>query len=97
MNEHLMSKEEFDKLPVGVIRTGIISNTTTGAFMTRDESLPLLKFVVVKRIEGRWTAYLGKMEQSYLEIENYGDKSRNPLYQRRMFPCVEEVFKMYAP
>lgn len=98
MTEHLMTLEEYRKYPTDnlIIRSGLITNSPTGCFMTRDEKLPFLRFVVVTRIEGMWTVYFGKPEQSMDDIHSHGDKSSNDLYIRRAFPCTDEVFKLYA-
>ena len=94
MENQLMTIEEYNKLPQDIIRSGIISNSPTGVFMTRDENLPLLRYVVVKRIEG-WVMYLGKLYQSATEIAIHGDKSNTDEYIRRCFPCTDEIFKLY--
>ena len=96
MEEQLMTVEEFKKLPKGIIRTGCISNSPTGVFMTDDEDLRMLKFVVNKRVEGMWTAYIGRASQTFDDIAKHGDKSFTESYIRRMFPCSDEVFKLYA-
>lgn len=95
MDNQLMNIEEYNKLPKGIIREGVISNSPTGCFMTRDEDLPLLRFVVNKRIDG-WTVYFGKETQDYIDILSFGDKSNTKEYIRRAFPCTDEVFKLYV-
>ena len=94
MKNELITIEEYNKLPKDIIRHGLISNSSTGVFMSRDENIPLLRFVVVKRIEG-WTVYLGRMSQTVTEIYFHGDKSSTEEYIRRCFPCTDEVFKLY--
>ena len=95
MKEQLMTIEEYNKYPVGlIIRSGLISNSQTGVFMSTDKNIPLLKFVVIKRLNS-WTMYLGKEHQSVTDIYLHGDKSNTEEYIRRCFPCTDEVFKLY--
>ena len=94
MKNELITIEEYNKLPEDIIRHGLISNSSTGVFMSRDENIPLFRFVVVKRIEG-WTVYLGRMSQTVTEIYFHGDKSSTEEYIRRCLPCTDEVFKLY--
>jgi hypothetical protein len=95
MNEQLMTIEEFNKYPIGlIIRSGLISNSPTGVFMTNDDKLPLLRYVIIKRVEG-WVMYLGRVNQTIFEIAHNGDKSNTEEYIRRCFPCTDEVFKLY--
>lgn len=93
--EQLMTLSEFNKLPMGILRDGLISNTPSGVFMTRDENLPLLRYVVIKRIEG-WTMYLGKANQDSYHVRTHGDKSNTEEYIRRCFPCEQDVYKLYV-
>ena len=95
MKDQLISLEEYSKLPQKRIRTGLISNSPSGCFLTRDQNLPMLKYVVVKRTKG-WIVYLGRPKQSAWDIELNGDRSTTEEYIRRCFPCTDEVFKLYA-
>ena len=92
--QQLITIEEYNKLPKDIIRRGLISNSSTGVFMTHNDNIPLLRFVVVKRIEG-WTLYFGRKIQSYFDISLNGDKSFTELYIRRAFPCTDELYKLY--
>lgn len=95
MKEQLITLEEYEKLPQKRIRTGIISNSPSGCFLTRNKRLSLLKYVVVKRIEG-WVVYFGTASQSAWDIELNGDKAHTEDYIRRCLPCTDEVFKLYV-
>lgn len=93
-----MTLEEYNKYPTQnlIIRSGLITNSPTGCFMTRDEHLPFLRFVVVTRVEGGWTVYFGRPKESIEDIRSHGDKSNTDIYIRRAFPCTDEVFKLYT-
>ena len=94
-----MTIEEYDKLPVGIIRDGIISNSPTGVFMTNDETIPLLRYVVIKEKTG-WRVYVGKASKNAYTIRVHGDGLvldilANEEYIKRCFPCNDGVFKLY--
>lgn len=95
ISETIMTIEELNKLEIGMIRTGTISNSPTGVFMTDDPELTHLTFVVNKRVEG-WTVYIGRTSQTFEDILKHGDKSNTEEYIRRMFPCTDEVWKLYC-
>ena len=95
MEHNVMTIEEYNKLPKGVIRIGLISNSPTGCFMTRDENIPILRFVVYKQVEG-WVVYFGKSMDSITMLLDYGDTSNTEKYIRRAFPCSDEVYKLYV-
>lgn len=87
--------EEYDKLPNGCIfRTGMISNTPSGIFMTRDDTIPLLKFVLVKENEHFWSGFLGMPGHSDDYLLKHGD--RIPFLQiKKVLHCSEEIEKKY--
>ena len=93
--EQLMTLEEFEKYPIGIIRSGIISNSPTGHFATRDDNLLLLRFVVKKRIEG-WTVYFDTVNKAEWQILRVGNRAIDELAHRRAFPCTDEVYKLYC-
>ncbi len=86
--------EEYDKLPSGIIATGIISNSPTGCFMTRDGNIPFLYYVVVKDPFG-WCVFFGRQDQNVNEIAIAGDISTEETHIRRAFPCTDELYKLY--
>lgn len=90
----LKQLEEYEKLPMGVISTGLISNSPTGYFANTEGS-SILRFVVIKRIEG-WVVYFGEISRDIEWIKNHGDKSSTEEYIRNAFPCSDELFKLYA-
>jgi hypothetical protein len=91
----MITIEEYNKLPVDcIIRSGLISNSPTGCFMTRDENISLLKFVVVKRIEG-WIIYFGLVDWDYEQIARNGDESISLNIIDKVFPCIPEIRELY--
>lgn len=98
----MISIEEYDKLPNdSIIQSGIISNSPTGYFASRDVNLPLLYYVVYKHEIGVWTIYIHKysvntpLESLISYIKSYGDTITSKEYIKRIFDCDEKVFEKY--
>ena len=93
-----MNLIEYNKYPSDdtVIRSGLISNSPTGCFISSNKDILLLKFVVVKYLEG-WKVYFDKPIRSDDYIRVNGNEVYTENFIRNAFPCDEDVFKLYVP
>lgn len=94
----MLTLEEFNKLPAGLIfRSGIVTNSPTGIFLTRDSNLPFLKYVAIKGYANDFTIYIGRITDSEDYIAKNGDKSNNSNTITLCISCDDEVKKLYRP
>ncbi len=86
-------KEEFSSLPLGIFRTGICSNSPTGAYMTREGGC--LKFVAVKWDCESWGIYIGRTWDDDESIRDGGTFLHDRNYVKNLFLCSEEIMALY--
>lgn len=89
----MLTQYEFDKLPEGIIRTGICSNSPHGAFMTNEGGV--LKFVAVKWSADEWGLYIERTHHSDEYIKNSGNFICNMSIVRNLVPCEQSLMAMY--
>ena len=89
----MLNLEEFSKLPEGIFRTGICSNSPTGAFMTREGGV--LKYVAVKWNSENWGVYIGRVAQSDESIKRGGDFIHNKETVKGLVSFEPEVMELY--
>lgn len=91
---NLLTKAEFDKLPVGqVFATGVLPNSPDGIFMTRDGGE--LRWVAKKGWGYDWAIYCHWADKTPEWIRDHGDKVHNDEYIKRCVPCTDEVLNLY--
>jgi len=90
----MLDIEAFDKIPAGsTFATGVLPNSPTGIFMTRDGGD--LRWVAVKGYAHDWAVYCHWAYHSEDFVASSGDKVLTPEYVKRCVPCTEEVMERY--
>lgn len=92
----MLTKEEFDKLPLGqVFATGVLPNAPEGLFMTNERQGEDLRWVAKKGWGYDWAIYCHWAGHSAEWVEQSGDKVTSETHIRRCVPCTDEIFKIY--
>lgn len=93
----MLTKEEYDKIPIGTIfREGISTNSSSGIYMTDNDLDRLLKWVAIKRIEG-WCIYIEwKSKPCDSEwIAKWGNKVNDTMNVYKLVPCEPAILQLY--
>lgn len=94
--------EEFQKLPEGVIASGLISDSPDGIDI--DGTNKILYYVVWKYNQQDWVIYCMRyetvkgmhIEDSYAHIANHGTKVTNDSDIKKVFNCSKKVLDLYT-
>ena len=90
----LLTKQKFDKLPIGqIFATGVLPNSPEGIFMTRDGGE--LRWVAKKGWGHDWAIYCHWSDKTPEWVRDYGDKVYTEEYIKKCVPCTDEVFQIY--
>ena len=92
MQQLLLTKELFDKIPNGGIFRKVVTNLQTFHESFKTELL----FICKKSDAGEsWAVYAGHTYSTVIEIAAVGDKVYNEETIRSVCPCNDEVFALY--
>jgi hypothetical protein len=92
----MLTKKEFDKLPLGeIFATGVLPNSPEGLFMTNSNSGKMLRWIAKKGWGYDWCIYCYWDEWDTEEIAQSGDKVTSELHIKKCVPCTDEIFKIY--
>ena len=90
----MLNAEEFSKLPEGIFRQGLCSDSPTGCNI--DATGKILKWIAVKYNRTEWAIYLNFPEKSDEWIFRHGTKTRSEGNIRQLVPCTDEVYSNYS-
>lgn len=91
----MLTKEEYDKIPVGIVfREGISTNSPSGVYMVNNDPNRLLRWIAVKEITG-WTIYIYWSLASSEYVKRHGDKITSKDIIKKLITCEEEVYNLY--
>jgi len=80
--------------PYTIFATGLIADNREGLNMTNSGKE--LRWVAVRREMHDWSVYCNWSSRSSEWVKEYGDKVLDESSIKKLVPCDDEAYKMYA-